>query len=182
MTTATESRTAWTVDASHSTAEFSVRHLMISTVKGQFGKIEGTVTLDEANPANSEATLTIDATSVDTRSADRDGHLRSADFFDVEQFPNITFKTTKVEPTSSTQARVTGDLTIRGVTKSVIAEVSLEGEGKDPWGNQRRAFRGETKIDRKEWGLLWNNPLENGGVLVSDEVKILVELQTIKQQ
>ncbi len=181
MTTAAETRTTWAVDASHSTAEFSVRHMMISTVKGQFGKIEGVIVVDEANPAGSEATLTIDTTSVDTRSTDRDNHLRSADFFDAEKYPTITFKTTKVEPVSSTEVRLTGDLTIRDVTKPVTAKVTLEGEGKDPWGNTRRSFSGETKISRKDWGLVWNAPLENGGLLVSDEVKITVDLQVIKQ-
>ncbi len=175
-------RTQWTVDSSHSVAEFSVKHLMIATVKGQFGAIAGTITVDEANPAASEVSLTIDAASVDTRDANRDGHLRGEDFFHVEQFPSITFTSTRVEPTGVNAVRVTGDLTIRGVTKSVTADVTLDGEGKDPWGNQRRAFTGEAKIDRKEFGLAWNTPLENGGVLVSDEVKLTVHLQAVEQR
>jgi polyisoprenoid-binding protein YceI len=168
----------WNIDPTHSQVEFSVRHMMFTDVKGSFNGIEGAVHLDAENLAGSSVEVSIDAASVDTRNADRDNHLRSGDFFDVEVFPTLTFKSTAVAG-SGDRFQVTGDLTIRGVTKSVTLDAEQLGTGKDPWGNQRAGFRGETKISRKEFGLTWNAALETGGVLVGDDIKIVLELQTV---
>ncbi len=169
---------SWTIDPSHSQVEFGVRHMMISTVKGFFTGVEGTIHLDEANFGGSKVEVTIDASTVDTRNGDRDGHLRSGDFFDVESFPTITFRSRAVEGTPEA-FQVMGDLTIRGETRAVTLEAEKLGGGVDPWGNERVAFRGETKVSRKEFGLTWNQALETGGVLVGDEIRIVLELQAV---
>lgn len=171
--------TTWTIDPAHTTVEFSLKHLMISKVRGQFGAVQGTIVLDEANPANSTVTAEIDVTSIDTRQEQRDAHLRSADFFDVEQYPNITFRSTRVEQAGG-HFHVIGDLTIRDVTKEVTLHVSDEGRGGDPWGGQRAGFSATTEIDRREFGLTWNQALETGGVLVGNEIKISLEVQAVK--
>ncbi len=174
--------TTWQLDPSHSTLGFSVKHLMISTVRGRFADFSGAVTLDEAAPGNSSVEVTIDAASIDTRSEQRDNHLRSADFFDSATFPQLTFKSTRVQGDVSGDFTVFGDLTIRGVTREVALRGSYEGAGRDPWGNERKAYNLSTKINREEFGLTWNQALETGGLLVSPEVKIEIEAQVLKAQ
>jgi polyisoprenoid-binding protein YceI len=171
----------WTIDPSHSTAEFTVRHLMITNVRGRFGTLSGTVDLDPTRPESAVIDVTIDAASIDTRDEKRDAHLRSADFFDVEKFPTITFKSTKVSPTSDGYQAV-GDLTIHGVTKQVTLDVeALSSPSKDPWGNTRIGTSATTKINRKDFELNWNAALETGGVLVGDQVKIGLEVSLIAE-
>ena len=170
----------WTIDPSHTTVEFSVKHLMISTVRGHFGAVSGTIVLDETNPAASSATAEIDVTSIDTRQEQRDAHLRSADFFDVEVFPKITFRSTRVESLGGGRYNVYGALTIRDVTREVVLETTDEGRGGDPWGGERAAFSATTRIDRRDYGLTWNQALETGGVLVGNDIKITLEVQAVK--
>lgn len=170
----------WNIDGSHSTAEFSVRHLMITNVKGRFGTLSGTVDYDPEKPEASTIDVSIDATSVDTRDEKRDAHLRSPDFFDVEKFPTLTFKSTSVKKTDDGFA-ATGDLTIHGVTKSVTLEVEGPSEpNKDPWGNTRIGASAHAKINRKDFGLNWNAALEAGGVLVGEQVKISIEVSLVQ--
>ncbi len=173
--------TTWTIDPSHSAAEFVVQHLGISNVRGQFTKLSGTVSYDPDNPAASTVEATIDATTVDTRDEKRDGHLKSPDFFDVAKFPTLTFKSKKVVKKGK-QLEVTGALTMHGVTKEVTFLV--EGPGKqvkDPWGNTRTAATGVTKVNRGDFGLKWNKAIE-GGVLVGEEVAIGLSVELIQQQ
>lgn len=170
----------WNIDNAHSQAEFSVRHMMISTVRGDFAVLNGSLEFDPANPAASSVEATIDVASIDTRVEDRNKHLRSADFFDVENYPVMTFKSSKVEVTGETTGVITGDLTIRDVTKEVSFTVDYFGEMASPFGDERVGFSGSTTINREDWGLTWNQPLANGGVLVSKDVKISVELQAMK--
>jgi polyisoprenoid-binding protein YceI len=172
--------TTWTIDPAHTTVEFSVKHLMISTVRGHFGAVTGTIVLDEQNPEASTATAEIDVTSIDTRQEQRDAHLRSPDFFDVEKFPSIKFQSTRVESLGGGRYNVHGSLTIRDVTREVVLETTDEGRGGDPWGGQRAAFSAETKIDRRDFGLTWNQALETGGVLVGNDIKISLEVQAVK--
>jgi len=173
-------RTTWKIDPVHSHIEFSVRHLMITTVKGRFTGVDGTVVIDDANPADSEVTVRIDASTIDTREPQRDAHLRSADFLDVEKFPSLTFKSTRVSDRKGSDFTLTGDLTIHGVTREVALAVTEEGRGADPWGGERAWFSATTKINRKYYGLTWNQALETGGVVVGDEVKIHLDLQLVK--
>jgi polyisoprenoid-binding protein YceI len=173
--------TAWTIDQAHSNVEFAVRHLMITTVRGRFGTLSGAVTLDEQNPAANSVNVTIDVTSIDTREAQRDTHLRSADFFDVEHHPTITFRSTHVARVAADRYTVTGELTIRGASREVVLDVLEEGRTKDPWGGQRLGFSVTTKIKRSEFGLTWNQLLEAGGVAVGDEIKISADVQLVKQ-
>jgi polyisoprenoid-binding protein YceI len=170
--------TTWTIDPSHSHLEFGVRHLMISTVKGRFADFSGIIQLDPADLTTAKLDVTVNTASIDTRTADRDSHLRSADFFDVETYPTLTYAGRRVEKVGDGY-RVVGDLTIRGVTREVPLAVSLEGEVKDPWGNQRVAFAATTRINRADFGLVWNTALETGGVVVSDEVKISIDVELI---
>jgi polyisoprenoid-binding protein YceI len=172
---------AYEIDPSHSQATFSVRHMMIATVKGQFKVISGTLHIDEQNPQNSEVDAQADTASIDTRDANRDAHLRSADFFEAEKYPTINFKSTKVEHVSGDEYKVTGDLTMHGITKPVVFDAEYQGKGKDPWGNERAALAAKAKINRKDWGLNWNQGLEAGGVLVSEEVKIEIDLSTVNK-
>jgi polyisoprenoid-binding protein YceI len=175
------STSTWNIDATHSTAEFKIRHLMISNVKGHFPKVSGVLTLDEADVTKSGVEATIDVASIETRDAQRDAHLKSADFFDVEKFPEMTFKSTKVVQKSAGEGAVEGDLTIRDVTKPVVFEVTGPTEQtKDPWGNLRVGVEATTKISRKEFGLTWSAPLEAGGVMVGDEVTITLEVEFVK--
>jgi polyisoprenoid-binding protein YceI len=172
--------TTWNIDATHSAVEFKVRHLMISNVKGHFNKVTGTLTLDESNLANSSVVAEIDVASIDTRDAQRDGHLKSADFFDVEKFPTMSFKSTSVSAGTG-EGSVTGNLTIRDVTKPVT--FAVEGptaSTQDPWGNTRVGVTATAKISRKEFGLVWNAALESGGVMVGDEVTITMEIEFVK--
>jgi polyisoprenoid-binding protein YceI len=179
-TTATPALTTWKVDPSHSHLEFGVRHLMISTVKGRFGVLEGTVRTDEANPAKADVNVTIDAASIDTREAQRDAHLKSADFFDVAAFPTLTFTGGRVTEASGDRFKLTGDLTIHGVTREVTLDVTTEGRGKDPWGGDRAGYSAHTKIKRSDFGLTWNQLLEAGGFAVGDEVKISLDVELVK--
>lgn len=169
----------YAIDASHSNVEFAVKHMMITTVKGRFGDVKGTVTLPESGQPVVD--VTVGAASIDTRVEARDTHLRSADFFDVETYPELRFVSTKVQRTDDGYT-LTGDLTIRGVTKPVTLTVSEEGTGVDPWGNQKAAYSATGKFSRSEFGLNWNAALETGGVLVSDEVKIAIDAQLVLQQ
>jgi polyisoprenoid-binding protein YceI len=172
--------TTWTLDPSHSQVEFGVRHMMISTVKGSFNELSGTIAYDGENLADAALEVEIDAASIDTRNADRDGHLRSGDFFDVETHPKLVFRSTGIEGTPES-FKVKGDLTIRGETRPVVLDAELLGGGEDPWGNQRLAFRAETEINRKEFGLSWNQTLEAGGVLVGEKVRITLEVQAVEE-
>ncbi|PIC79368.1 hypothetical protein CSV75_12285 [Sporosarcina sp. P18a] len=171
----------WNVDTAHSTIEFSVRHMMISNVKGTFNEFQGTIEADPQDLTDASVDFTIDANSIDTRKSDRDNHLRSADFFDVENYPNLSFKATTIKKTSNDTYDVTGDFTIKDTTKPVTFNVTFEGIAKDPMsGDEAAGFSGETKINRKDFGLTWNAALETGGVVVSDEVKIHIEIQLRK--
>jgi polyisoprenoid-binding protein YceI len=169
----------YTIDASHSRLGFSARHAMVTTVRGQFRDFEGTAHVDTATPANSTVRLTIQTASVDTSSADRDGHLKSADFFDAEVNPTITFVSTNVERDGSDWT-VTGDLTIKGVSKPVTIDFEETGSALDPFGNTRIGFEGATTINRKDWDLTWNAALETGGVLVSEKIKLEFDVSAIK--
>ena len=172
-------RTTWTIDPAHSSVEFSVRHLMITTVRGRFTGVQGTLALDEADPAKSTVEVVIDAATIDTREPQRDAHLRSADFFDVEKFPTLTFRSTKLDGSSADRFSLAGDLTIHGVTRPVVLDVQREGQIKDAWGGIRTGFTATTKIKRSDFGLTWNQLLEAGGVTVSDEVKISLDVQFV---
>ena len=172
--------TTWKIDPSHTHAEFAVRHLMISTVKGRFAEVQGTVRTDETDAAASQVDVTIGVSSIDTREPQRDAHLRSADFFDAGNFPQITFRSTRVDG-GGESFKVTGDLTIRGTTREVVLDVTTEGRGKDPWGGERAGFSATTRIKRSEFGLTWNQLLEAGGVAVGDDVKISIDVELVKQ-
>ncbi len=171
----------WIVDNSHSEVEFTVKHLMISTVKGRFKTLGGTVVFDPANHTTSEIDVTIDAASVDTHDEKRDGHLKSPDFFDVAQYPTLTFKSTNVEKISDENFKVTGDLTMHGVTKPVVLDVEYGGQGKSPFGYTAAGFTAKTSLNRKDFGLNWNVAMEAGGVMVSEKVNINLEIELIAQ-
>ncbi|MDT9680478.1 YceI family protein [Streptomyces sp. TRM76323] len=170
----------YTIDAAHSTIGFTARHAMVTNVRGAFTDYDGTLVLDGADPSASSASLDIRMASVDTGSADRDGHLRGADFFDAEQFPEMTFRSTSAEALGGTDYRVTGDLTIKGVTRPVAIGLEFNGAAKDPFGNERVGFEGKAEILRSDWGLTWNAALETGGVLVSDKIKLTFEISAIR--
>lgn len=179
-----DSLTIWELDPAHTTIEFAVKHMMFTTVRGRFTKFSGTLRVDESSPDFSGVDVDIEAASIDTGVADRDGHLRSADFLDVDNHPRITFRSTAVEGAhgkAGDHFRITGDLEIRGQVMPVTLEATFEGVGKDPWGKQRSGFAARTEIDRREWGLKWNQALEAGGVLVANKVKIEIEAQAVKQ-
>ncbi|MEO6528758.1 MAG: YceI family protein [Gemmatimonadaceae bacterium] len=175
----TDTRATWTLDPSHSAVEFSARHMMITTVKGRFAELTGTIVADDQDFSRSEVDVTITVASIDTRSDQRDGHLRSADFLDVEHFPELTFRSTRIDGASKESFRLTGDLTIRGTTRPITLDVTYEGAGQDPWGGTRMSFSAAGKIDRRDYGLTWNVGLEAGGILVSNEVKIQIEAQAV---
>ncbi len=163
----------WDIDPAHSTVEFSVRHMMVTTVKGQFQKVKGTVDLDEKDPSKSTVEVSIETASIDTREAKRDGHLKSPDFFDAAKFPALTFKSTKIEKAGKGKFKITGDLTMHGITKPVV--LAVEGPSapmKDPFGRTVRGVMATGRLDRKDWEMTWNKALDTGGVLVSDEVKL----------
>jgi polyisoprenoid-binding protein YceI len=185
MSTATAQPTTttatWNIDPAHSAAEFKVKHMMISNVKGHFAKVTGTLTLDESDLSRSRVEATIDASSLETRDAQRDAHLKSADFFDVEKFPSLTFKSTSLRLVKDGELAVEGDLTIRDVTRKVV--FSVDGPtppAKDPWGNMRVGVSATTRISRKDFGLSWNAALESGGFLVGDDVTITLDVQFVK--
>jgi polyisoprenoid-binding protein YceI len=172
-------KTAWKLDPVHSIVEFSAKHLMITTVKGRITDVEGTIYTDEKDPKNSSVEATLKAISIDTRTDQRDQHLRSADFLNVEKFPEIKFRSTRIEGQKK-EFKLTGDLTIRDVTKPITLDVQFEGETKDPWGGLRVGFSAKGKIDRRDWGLTWNQALETGGVVVGNDIKIELEVQAVK--
>ncbi len=176
-------QSTWRIDPAHSAAQFSVHHLMISNVKGEFSKVSGMVTLDEKDVTKSSVEIAIDTTSLNTRNPDRDKHLRSADFFDVENFPSMTFRSKRVERVAPSKLKVIGDLTIRGITR----EVGLDVEGpapaiKDPWGNTRTGASASARINRQDFGVKWNARMDSGGVVVGDEVQIAVDVELVKKQ
>ena len=177
--TATAVKT-FAIDKAHSEAIFQVRHL-VTRVRGRFTDLGGSIAFDEASPEQSTVTFTIQAASIDTGTPDRDAHLRSGDFFHVEQYPAITFVSTAVKARGGNAFEVTGDLTMRGVTKRITLPVTFLGKAKDPWGNEKLGFEAETAINRKDYGLTWNAALETGGFLVGDEVKIAVSVQAAAQ-
>ena len=185
MTTAsapalTELTGTYTLDPAHTRIGFVARHAMVTKVRGAFNEFTGTAVLDGANPANSHVEVTIEAASIDTRNAQRDEHLRSNDFLAMQEHPEITFTSTGVRRVDDTTFELTGDLTIRGVTKSVTIPFTFEGAAKDPFGNLRAGFEGSVAINRKDWGVAWNAALEGGGVLVSDKVTLEFEISAIK--
>ena len=169
----------YTIDAAHSRVGFSARHAMVTTVRGQFNEFEGTAHFDAANPAASSAQLVIQAGSIDTHQADRDGHLRSADFFDAETYPEIRFRSTSARLVDADTWELTGDLTIKDVTKPVTISFEHTGAATDPFGNQRIGFEGSVTVNRKDWDLTWNAALETGGVLVSEKVKLEFDVSAI---
>ncbi len=171
----------WTIDPVHSVVGFAVKHMMVATVRGNFERFEGTLRIDEEHPENSTVEATVYTASVNTNQEQRDNHLRSADFFDAERYPTMTFRSTKVELLDETHARVTGDLTIRDVTRPVVFDVEYGGQIKDAYGKQRAAFDAETKISRKEFGLTYNPLLESGGAVVGDEVRITLNIAAVRQ-
>ncbi|MEF9906569.1 YceI family protein [Streptomyces sp. P9-A2] len=170
----------YTIDPSHTTLGFVARHAMVTNVKGSFQEFTGTLRLDGSAPASSTATFDVEMASIETGSADRDGHLKSADFFKVEEFPKMTFRSTKVEALGGDDYRITGDLTILGTTKPLAIDLEFNGAATDPFGNQRVGFEGKAEILRSEWGLTWNAALETGGVLVSDKIKLNFDISAIK--
>ena len=180
MTTHTARTTTWTIDPAHAEIGFAVRHLMLSTVRGRFGAVSGTITVDENSPKSAKIDVTVDVTSVDTRQEMRDNHLRSADFFDVANHPTMHFVSKRIEGDVTGTFKVIGDLTIRGTTKEVALDATFEGRAKDPWGNTRLGLSATTKINRKDYGLTWNAALETGGILVGDEVTITLDVQFVK--
>ncbi len=176
---ATGSKTTWKLDPAHTIVEFSAKHLMITTVKGRIPDVKGTIYIDEKNPKNSSVEATLNAASLDTRTEQRDQHLRSADFLEVEKYPEIKFRSTRIQGEGES-FKVTGDLTIRDVTKPITLDVELEGRTKDPWGGERVGFSAKGKIDRRDFGLTWNQVLEAGGVVVGNDIKISLEVQAVK--
>jgi polyisoprenoid-binding protein YceI len=171
----------WAIDPAHSEVGFAVKHLMFATVKGVFRNFSGKIVLNEENLAASSVEADIDVGSIDTRQEQRDGHLRSPDFFDAENFPSMTFRSTRIERINGGEYRVIGELTIRGTTREVVLDVEETGRGGDPWGGQRIGYSATTKINREDFGLTWNQVLETGGVAVSREVKIAVDVEVVKQ-
>jgi polyisoprenoid-binding protein YceI len=173
----------YVIDSAHSAATFSVKHLMVANVRGAFSNVTGTVNYDEKDVTKSTVEATIDVKTINTNEPKRDEHLRAPDFFDVEKYPTITFKSTKVEPAGEGMLKVTGNLTMRGVTKPVVLDVEgMTQEVKDPWGNSKRGATATTKLNRKDFGLTWNKALEAGGVAVGDDVKIAIDLELNKKQ
>jgi polyisoprenoid-binding protein YceI len=179
------SKTIWQLDPAHTTIEFAVKHMMFTTVRGRFTRFSGAIRVDEQHPDQSAVDVDIEAASIDTGVTDRDAHLRSADFLDVDNQPTITFRSTRVDGAhkkAGDRFNITGELAIRGKAIPVRIEATFEGVGTDPWGKLRAGFSARTEIDRREWGLRWNQALETGGVLVGHSVKIEIEAQAIKQE
>jgi polyisoprenoid-binding protein YceI len=176
----TNMTTAWDIDVGHSAIHFHVRHMLISKVHGRFARWSGALQLDPKDLARSSVEVKVDAASIDTQVADRDAHLRSADFLDVAKFPELTFRSKRVEQAGG-GLRVVGDLTLHGVTKEVALEAEFAGTAKDPWGHERAGFSAKASLDRREFGLVWNAALETGGVLVGEKVEIAIELEAVKR-
>jgi polyisoprenoid-binding protein YceI len=170
---------SYKIDPGHSEVGFTIRH-MVSNVRGRFNDFSGTVDMDPKAPQKGSVEFSVKATSIDTGNADRDKHLRTADFFDVEKYPEITFKSDSVKPAGKNKYNVAGTLTMHGVSKKVTLPVTFNGEGKDPWGNTRAGFETATKLDRKEYGIVWNKAIDNGGVLLGDDVNVDINLETVK--
>jgi polyisoprenoid-binding protein YceI len=173
---------AWRIDPSHTEISFSVKHMMITTVRGRFTSFQGTLTVDDEAPENSHAEGSVDLSSVDTREVQRDEHLRSADFFDVANHPQMTFVSTRIERNGRNRYKVYGDLQIHGVTREVIFDVQEAGRVQDPWGKQRIGFTATTKLNRRDFGLTWNVALEAGGWLVGEEVRVEIEVQAVEKE
>jgi polyisoprenoid-binding protein YceI len=188
MTSATATQpatTVWKLDPAHSSLEFSVKHMMMTTVHGRFGEFQGTLTADEEHPEGCCVDVEINAASIDTGVPERDAHLRSPEFLDADHYPKITFHSRQAEgkfTKPGDRFRVTGDLTIRDTTMPIVLDCEYEGRGRDPWGKERAGFSCDTEIDRRDWGLKWNQTLETGGVLVGQTVKIHAEAQFVKQE
>ncbi len=179
-----ERQTIWQIDPTHTAVAFAVKHLMFTTVRGRFAEVSGTIRTDDADPAASSVEVEIEAASIDTGVADRDAHLRSADFLDVASHSTLTFRSTRVEGAAfrpGERFTVVGDLSIRGATREVELEAEFHGSGQDPWGGERAGFTARTEIDRREWGLEWNQALEAGGLLVGNSVRIELEVEAVKQ-
>ncbi|GAA3067451.1 YceI family protein [Streptomyces glomeratus] len=171
----------YTVDPSHTTIGFVARHAMVTNVKGAFQEFEGTLHLDGSDPTKSTASIDVTMESIDTGSADRDNHLKSADFFKIDEHPMMTFRSTGVQILGAEEFRINGDLTILGTTKPISIDLELNGAAKDPFGNERVGFEGKAELVRSEWGLTWNAALETGGVLISDKIKLVFDISAIKQ-
>ena len=171
---------SWQIDSSHSHINFTARHMMISKVRGSFESFSGTVNFNEENPVNSTVEIAVDRSSINTRDAQRDGHLKSPDFFDVESHPTMRFVSTRVEQIDENNGRLIGDLTIKGVTHEVALDVEYAGVAKSPWGTQSAGFSATGSLNRKDWGLNWNQALETGGVLVGEKISIEIELELVK--
>lgn len=176
-TTVATTLSTWKIDPSHAAVEFAVKHMMISTVRGRFADYDATVIIDESNPAGAKVVAAISAGSINTGDPNRDAHLKSADFFDAEGYPELTFVSKRVEGNLEGKFKVIGDLTIRGTTREIALDVEYQGEGRDPYGNEKRAYTATTKVDRRDFGLLWNVALEAGGLLVSNDIRITIEAQ-----
>ena len=172
---------AWVIDSSHTEVNFSVRHMMISNVRGQFQKLTGTVEFDEANPAATKVDVQIETASVNTKDEKRDGHLKSPDFFAADQYPYLTFTSKRVEVKDASHAHLTGDLTIRDVTKEVVLNVEYNGSAKSPWGTTSAGFSASSRINRRDYNLSWNVALETGGMLVGEDIHINIELEIVQQ-
>ena len=172
---------SWKIDPSHSEITFSIRHMMITNVRGRFEDFSGTIEFNEQNPANTLVDVQISANSINTRDPKRDGHLKSPDFLNADQYPYLTFESRKIELVDTTHARLLGDLTIREVTRPVILDVEYNGQSKSPWGATSAGFSARATLNRKEWDLTWNVSLETGGWLVGDEMNVNIELELIKQ-
>ncbi|MFE4895112.1 YceI family protein [Peribacillus butanolivorans] len=173
--------TKWAIDPTHSAIEFSVKHMMIAKVKGSFNKFEANISANPSDLTTAEIDFTVDVASIDTRNADRDNHLRSADFFDVEKNPTLTFKSTKIVKTGDDEYDVTGDVTLNGFTNEETFAITFEGQGKDPWGNEKAGFSGKGKVKRSDFGLTYNAALETGGVLIGDQITLTIEIEAAKE-
>lgn len=176
------SHAQWTIDTSHSAIIFSARHLVIAKVRGTFGDWSGSLTIDDDDPTTARIDVRVQAASIDTNEAQRDAHLRSADFFDADNHPEIVFASTKVASTGANTMQVTGDLTMRGATHEVVLDTEYIGKGVDPWGRERLAYTAATTVDRTRWGLVWNAPLEAGGFLVGDTISLEFDIQAVRAQ
>ncbi len=180
LSPADAAKSTWTIDPSHTLVEFSVRHMMVSTVKGRFPAVSGTLHIDDTDPTNSSVSVEIETKSITTHDEQRDAHLRSADFFEADAYPTITFKSTSVEPTGEDTFKITGDLSIKDVTRPIQLQAELNGRGTNPWGKEVIGFSAQTSLNRKDFGLNWNVALEAGGVLVSDTIKITLEVEATR--
>jgi len=181
-TAAITTGSVWKIDPAHSRIEFSVKHMMIATVRGRFTRFDGTLDLDEAHPERSHVEGKVEVDSLTTHQEQRDGHLRSPDFFDVDKYPEMTFHSTRIEPIDRQRFKVTGDLTTRDITRPVTFDVTYEGKVKDPYGNEKIGFSAQTRLNRKDFGLNWNVALEAGGWMVGDDVRVDIELEVMPEE